>query len=145
MGKFKMGAVDVCLYALLVTFVLLTGTGALFLLNKVGAFLITHLNFNFLCLLWSICGVIIFVIFFAKSEPSEVECLKNEIKLLKEAIETYSREMRKNNRESHDEIKKLKSDGRATHSKLEELRSFTGIDVKKLEDDAEKAILNSVQ
>lgn len=145
MGKFKMGAVDVCLYALLVTFVLLAGTGALFLLNKVGAFLIGHLNFYFLCLLWSICGVIIFIIYFAKSEPSEIECLKKEIKLLKEALETNSREMWKQNRESNDETKKLKSDLRTIHFKLEELHSFTGINVKKLEDDAEKAILNSVQ
>jgi hypothetical protein len=115
-------------------------------LEAIGLFLLNLLGMAVIALIILIIAVLIMV---AGADIIDtyktVKVLKEELNLLKEELATEIRERKKSDREKDDELKRLSHNSDLLYRQTTELRSVTGLDVKKTEQDAEKAILDSVQ
>jgi len=115
-------------------------------LEAIGLFLLNLLGMAVIALIILIIAVLIMVAGADMIDTYKtVKVLKEELNLLKEELATEIRERKKSDREKDDELKRLSHNSDLLYRQTTELRSVTGLDVKKTEQDAEKAILDSVQ
>lgn len=122
------------------------GTGILFYLNVVGAFLVKTLWGPLLYVLWGVSCIVLFLFFkFTVDGQEEIEKLKEEVKQLKEDLETEAIVRETSDHEQKSEIQRISKNSDFLHKQTQELRGVTGLDIKKIEQDAEKAILRSVE
>lgn len=115
-------------------------------LSAIGLFLLKLLQMTAVALVIALVGL---AIIFACADIIEtykaVKILREEVKELKENLSTEVSERKKSDREKDEELKRLSHNSDLLYRQTTELRSVTGLDVKKTEQDAEKAILDSVQ
>lgn len=145
MGKFEKVEewIAILLFIIVAT---IGGTGILFYLNVVGGVLVKTLWSPLLYMLWAVSCIILF--FFFKmliDEQQEVEKLKEELKLLKKSLELETSDRKKSDSEKSSEIQRISNNSDILYKYTKELRTVNGLDIKKAEDDAEKAILDSAQ
>jgi uncharacterized membrane protein len=115
-------------------------------LKAIGLFLLNLLGMAAIALIILIIAVLIMIAGADMIDTYKtVKVLKEELNLLKEDLATEIRERKKSDRENDEEFKRLSHNSDLLYRQTTELRKVTGLDVKKTELDAEKAILDSVQ